>query len=671
MLKVARNARNPSNRNVASSRRHGMSLVMVMVTVSTSLILTMGFMRTQTVQLQLSENVAQQDYALQAAQSGAAVALKRMSEPDWKGIESSFSGIFQQNSAGRSSYTVTFHPHSEESSDAETSFHPSLYLKIKSRGIWQSLTDKTRTVFRTVEVLVHLQPRVTPRDGTNYAVAATVPNPNDYDAIQQYSVFASSTSHSLVLDPGDRVEGKVFVGENIRLFLDPSWKSKVREAFLESIGQDLVSSDGNQRYPHPVAGHVTHVRSMSKRMASDLKLLRVASTQVDRIPVFPREIGLSEWKNYRLYEGGPVYQAVPLAGYLKGKSYHPTERNPLGVFYVDGNCTIADDVTIVGTLLCTGKISILGKDVTLTSFNWRDTDGRKLTPDAAEWPRLPAVAAEKLFVEREVRVVIEGAINLSGEFLGGGCSLEYAEAKEIDWEFKATASPHAQPYSLVQVLDDSLDLSWLQNTGSYEIWLDDGDSGNWHRITRVDSRSRQLQIVGEVDAPMGTRARIRPSRVHYVEIRGSLAGQRHEVHRLREWDLSKNLWDQLHSYWKKFNKYFRELEQPEKSFVEFLADPNMLRGLGEPYNRIGLSLEATFHLRRPANVHYRWSPPLFGPQQPTATQTKSSSSLTGRSTLNSTSTGKVEAEDKGGYRWSVVSWQEVPASQSALVSSRR
>ncbi|MDA1012842.1 MAG: hypothetical protein O3A00_00140 [Planctomycetota bacterium] len=629
-----------------------MSLLMVMVTVSTSLILTMTFLRTQTVQVQMSENVSQQDYALQAAQSGAAVALKKMSSPEWQGVDVSLSGVFHQDFAGKSGYTVSFHPHAVNSS-AKTSFHPSLYLTVRSQGSWQSKANSARTVYRTVEVLVHLQPRVTQRDGANYAVADAAPNPNDYDAIQQYALFASDTSNSLIFDPGDCIEGNLFVGENIRLFMDPPWKNKIRETLLESIGLELVNTDGSPRYPHPLAGPVTHVRSMSHQMAEDLKRLRVSSNQVDRTPTLPNRFEWTHWKTYRLYEGGPLYRAVQLSGYLRNKTYQPSEQNPLGVFYVEGNCTILDYVTIVGTLLSTGTISILGKDVSLTSFNWRDAEGKLLTPDAAEWPRLPAIAAEKLFIEREVRVVIEGAINLHNDFLGAGCSLAYAHAKDIDWEFKATASPSGQPHSWVQVLDDSIDLTWLQNSGDYEVWLDDGFSGNWHRITRVDSRGHRFRIVGEVNSPLGTRARVRPSRIHYVEFRGPLSGRKHEVHRLAEWDLSKNLWDKLHLYWEKFNKDYRELNQPENSFVAFLADPRTFQGLGDPHEKQGLPLEATFHLRRPVNVHYRWSPPLFGPLKPT-TMTQ----------LNqSTSDGTFKSLDKGGYRWSVVSWNEVPPTK--------
>ena len=66
--------------------RRGLALLLAMVAISTSLVLTLAFVKTQTIALRLSRNSARRDFALLAAQTGAAVALERLQSPDWTGV---------------------------------------------------------------------------------------------------------------------------------------------------------------------------------------------------------------------------------------------------------------------------------------------------------------------------------------------------------------------------------------------------------------------------------------------------------------------------------------------------------------------------------------------------------------------------------------------------------
>lgn len=656
---------NPPRQRPASNRR-GMSLLMTMVTISTSLVLTMTFMRTQTVQLQISANEEDQDYALQAARSGAAVALQKMSAPDWEGVGSNLTGVIHKDSSGVAQYVVTFSRLVPESADdstvafsdgvtarskSELKFHPSLYVKVTSQGIWAS-NDESTAVTRTVEVGAYLRPRSETRKSGRKVVSDGLPNPYGYDVVQQYSLFAHDKSSSLTFDPGDRIEGDVYVGEDIRMFQDPPWSDKVRETLLESAGEQYVTDSGQHKFPHPLSGTVVSRYGVESKTAKDLKRLQVPTRNSDWRSTYPTDFKFDEFKTYQIYKGGPEYRAVKIDSYLRGKHLRPTDTNPLGIFYASSSLVIYDDVTVVGTLLVEGEVKIYGKEVYLSSYNWRGDHGKLLTPDEAEWPRLPAVVADKLFIDREVRVVIEGAINLEDDFLGAGCTLDYADAKDIHWETKATVTPDRQPYSYVQILDSSIDLAQLHNTGDYEVYLEQpnstGSSGGWHRIVSVDTRGRRLLIVGEVNAPDGTIAKIKPSRTSYVEFRGPLAGKKHDVHRLPDWDLTSKSWKSLRDYWIKYNEHYRENGSPEQSFVDFIAQPNMYSSFGGRLAKYGLTLEPTFHLRKPHDVHFRWSTPLIGP----APALESS-----RFSTASSDTDTVE--DTGGYRWGVIYWREV------------
>src|SRR5690606_4347879 len=127
----------------------------------------------------------------------------------------------------------------------------------------QSAANETERVEREVQVAVQLQPRVPGRpilagdDGAAEDVAA---NPGDYDTIQGYTLFADGGGgDSLVLDPGGRIEGPIWLKDDLELFEDPAWSSGVRRDVLASIGERLASgsSPSAARHPHPLAGEIT------------------------------------------------------------------------------------------------------------------------------------------------------------------------------------------------------------------------------------------------------------------------------------------------------------------------------------------------------------------------------------------------------------------------------
>lgn len=670
-------------RVVACQRRRGMSLLMTMVTISTSLVLTMTFVRTQTVQRQLSRNSARHGLALQAAQSGAAIAARLMSSPEWDGIGSKLEGITFEDTAQQAGYHVTFEPLTSASTaasfstsnvqagavsgsatdSAKLAYDQSLYVKIRSEGLWRSKSDDkhSQSVSRTVEVVMHLMPRS--NSSTDIA-----PNPDDFDSIQHYAVFASDGSDSVTLDPGARVVGDVWASD-VEVFSDPPWSDETQDELLTSIGLEYVSESGDFRHPHPLSGRVYHFDSMEDRMAVALKNLRVPTSQVTRTPIKPA-VDFNAWKSYQVYEGGPTYHAKSISRHLHDTYLHPTADNPLGIFYIDGSIEIAANVTIIGTLVSTGRVDILGNEVRLMSYNWRGTNGESKSPESSHWPRLPVIVADKIETLRDVRATIEGAVVLRQEFIGGGGLLEYADAKDIDAEVKVTARPLQQPYSEIAVQSD-FDLSQLIGSGHYAVWIDSSAheaSGSWYPISSVDLGNRKLTAVGEVNTPDGALGRIKASRTRYIDIRGPLIGRRHNVHRCTEWDLSSDVWDKLHGYWREFTKYELLLAEQNRvtstgpdvvaaapqttSFVAWLADPASFSGWSEPYREVGLSLEPTFQVARPQGIRYRWSPPLFkAPAANNSTVFYSSPDAASTTTPN-----------KGGYRWNVVSWGAVPSS---------
>lgn len=608
--------------------------MVVMVAISISVVLTLAFTRAQTTNLQIHHNTKGREAARRAAETGAAVALRKIHSADWAGVGTSLSSTIGSVGSGETSYSVTMAPIDSSHINPLPDDAP-LYLVLRSTGRWQSQTDVNDHVERTVELIVHLQPRVPGRTvsaGDSASADDTVPNPGDYDSIQQYSLFAKSGGKSLILDPEDRIDGNIWLYDALKLYGDPSWSSTVRDEFLTSVGEKFVS--GNTiSHPHPLAGQITFRSSPSSATTADLQKLHVPWTTTSQTPSVPT-VDFSAWTTYQLYEGGPTYQAQAVGSYLESVVLRPTADNPLGIFYRAGSVQLDDNVTIQGTLVATGTIIITGEGVRLCAFNWMGASGQPLAINSALWPRLPAVVADEVAIDRDIRTAIEGAVVVRNSLNGAGGDFEYLSSLNLNITGTAVSTPTQQPWSTVQ-LQEPVNLSLISANGQYEIWLEDGATGNWHTIVGVDPVNRELTVIGEVRHASPVAYRIRPGRTHFIDIRGPVCGSTFNINRPDSWAYpSSSGWSSLRNRWD-----FDRTWNPSLKFVDWLADPTNFLTIGYLYPHIvyGLPLEPTFHLRNTTGIHYRWSPPLFRPFS-----------------------GTGDAAAYSGYRWRIVSWRYLP-----------
>lgn len=625
-----------------TDHRRGMSLLVVMVAVSSSLVLTYSFLRTQTTSLRISQNGIHQDLALQAAQTGASIALETMQSTDWEGVESIIERKLISNSDGTSSFEVTFNPLKPKDGEPLPS-DAALYLVVKSKGIWQSASDEKQIVEKWVKVVVKLQPRLPGRTiGSGDSAVATdmAPNPGDYDEIQSYSLFAERGSKSLVLDPGDRIDGRIWVKSRVELYNDPNWSSSVRDQVLGDIGTQYTSTiDGRLvlRHPHPLAGEIVFGGWPSSSNRRDLARIGTPWSVSQTTPEYPK-IDWKEWRTYRLYEGGFEYESDEIRWTLSNATKRPTRENPMGVLYRRGDLRIKDNVTIQGTIVCTGRVTIEGDRVHIASYNWTGSRGRPDVDDARLWPRLPAIIAKDVFYGRDVQSVVDGAIVVKDSLKGAGGDFEYVDAPELAIDGTATARPSTQPWSIVQ-LGREVNLSKLSGNGRYSIWLEDGTTGGWYSIHKVDDQHKLLAVWGEVTHESPTNFKIRRNRRRYVDIRGPVSGEDHDINRLPDWDISSTRWNDCKEEWEKTNDERNSMGLELISFIDWLADPKNFGDWGFPLANYGLSLEPTFHLRNTKDIHHRWAPPLFKPFP-----------------------GTVRDDPLSGFRWKLISWREINTS---------
>src|SRR5579871_4140761 len=199
-------------RNAAGQRR-GFSLILVMIVIVFSLALTYGFVRTQVTSQQLTQNDIRRDLALEAARSGISAGLLRMQGPNWVGLSDTCTRITQQDTSNLVSFTVSFTSVTSGQVAGVTDAELPLHVCIVSTGTWTSPGSSSITISRTINAIVRLMPRLpgrTVRAGDVATATDLSTNPASYQATLPFTLATtSSTSTTLTLDPGSRIEGPV------------------------------------------------------------------------------------------------------------------------------------------------------------------------------------------------------------------------------------------------------------------------------------------------------------------------------------------------------------------------------------------------------------------------------------------------------------------------------
>lgn len=625
--------------------RAGVSLILVMFALSMSLVLTYSFIQTQTVLTQISENGNRRNLAINAARAGMADALNRLNSLEWAGVTEQYRREFQTDSDGTSSYHISFQSPGSSISDA-------LELEVHSLGIWASDANDDLKSEYEITAKVRLVPRLRSRSilpGDSASATDQVSNPSNFDTITGYALFAEEGTNSLILDPCDRIDGNIWLKDDLTLFEDPDWNSSVRREFLQDVGNRQVtfpegSSDLSQaslHYPHPIAGNITFYQYPSSGVRQDLSDLKVNWSTTTERPLIPAT-DFSKYTTYRLYAGGPEYQAVSVSSNLYNQSLKPTANNPLGIFYRSGSINVYDNVIIQGTLISNYKIYFRGTGIHLTAFNWTGDTGEALIPDSDQWPRLPTVIAEDIQFERETQTTIEGAVVCQDDLSGAGGSVNYPGITAISLTGTATATPIEQPFSRIKLQELQI-LDTLTADGNYAIWLSTtgmnqtGSTGTWYPIVGVDSLNQELTVRGEITHATPTSYQIKLHKRALTQIRGPVCAETYNFNRVGEWVLSTSLWSDRRNLWNYENNLRTFLGMTLVGFSEWLADPLNYAGWSSYYQQFGLDLEPTLHIQHLREQEYRWEPPLFQPYS-----------------------GNEDNSDYAGYRWSLIEWNESP-----------
>lgn len=614
-------------------------MILVMIAITMSLALTYGFMRTQATTLQLTQNELRRDLALEAARTGISAALLRMQSPDWVGVSDTLSRVTFEDGANRASCSVAYSAVRSGELPAVPDAELPLHLCITSTGRWTSPRDSTVAVERVVRAFVRLVPRLpgrTIRAGDVASATDLRVNPAGYAATLPYTLTTTaSSSTTLSLDAGARIEGPVWLNRGITLYDGEKWSSSIRATMLTEIGNQFGLTSPFS-HPHPLEGPIRFRNTPSSSLQNDLNRLKTPWTTASQSPSVST-VNASAWQSYRLYAGGPVYQAGSLSNSLSNVTLRPTPENPLGIFVRSGNLDVYDRVIIQGTLVVTGTVSFWGTESIVSAYNWVGTDGPVIA-GAEQWPRLPALLARQVSLSNESRQIIEGAVLVDNQLTGGGGNFGFNSSNWVHLTGTATAVRGEQPYSTVQ-LAGSPDLSAISGSAEFAVWLSSGQRGRWYPIHAVDRSLRRLTVVGEVTAATPTPFQIRPNRSNFVMIRGPVVASTVTLRDQSMWDIASSIWNNTTSDWNQTNAIRNSIGEPRISFPDWVANPANLIGQGWflPWQTMlyGLQLEPTISLEPNPAIATLNSVPLFSPYSSTGTDQAAS-----------------------GYRWKVVEWRE-------------
>jgi hypothetical protein len=615
--------------------RAGMSTIFVMVSMSMSVVLAYAFLQNAAVSVQIASNANARSLALQAAQAGAAAALQEMQSPTWAGVSSTLGRNLTTAPDGTASYSVQYLPDTSPAGQSPPE-DAGLRVVVLSTGKWQSASNSQQLVLRQVQVVARLQPRPVGRPTTSGDLAAAedlTTNPQSYDFLQAYTLLARNSGSSLVTNPGTRIDGKIWVRDNLDFFTGPAWSGSTLDSLSSAIGSRFVTTVSGQpqySHPHPLTGDITFRNNPSGNVKDSLARLGTLWSKNSTTPTFP-SINYSNWQQYQLYSGGFTYTATTVSSRLQSVTLRPSAQNPLGIFYCNGSISLGDDVVIQGTLVANGQVSFSGNRICVCAFDWQSSQGKPIAANANLYPRLPAIVAESVWFDRDNAATVEGAVVLNGSLSGAGGTFEYQSTADLTVTGTATSQPVQQPWSDVQLLGTP-NLTGVTGGNLYAIWLSRGTSGNWYPIVSVDAPNYKFRVLGEVLQATSTSFKIRRNRQRYVDIRGPLLADSYNFFCAQEWTLGSTGWSTLTFNWQQ--------TASNVNFSTWLENPvNFVGLLYPPYTHAiyGLTLEPTTHVRNTTGITYNWSPPLFEPYQATGTNAA-----------------------YAGYRWKILSWRELP-----------
>ncbi len=337
------------------SIRRGMAVLLVLGVLAITLAVCYATLRGQGTTAQLARNNSRSLQAREAAKSGLAAALRKMSESTWGGVNVPLNS----NVTPDSWYEVAFTTGDAALTAADPKFGEFPYrVTIDSIGYASDPSDPSVRAIHHCRCIVQL---------VRKAIAA---EPASMSRLTGSTVYQWG-NRSVYLQEPVRVNGRTTILGRIYLSTEYPLTTSSRDLYLSDLNAMRIAGRGDHR---PVESPL--YVALARQDAGTLNLLttKLGLTTVDTLDsTFNPLTHPGAVMSYQLYPGGKTYTPPLLqtdyGSTLQNLTLGPDPvTNPLGVFRSSGNLFLQNNVQISGTLISetsSSDVQVFGTNVTI------------------------------------------------------------------------------------------------------------------------------------------------------------------------------------------------------------------------------------------------------------------------------------------------------------------
>ena len=325
-----------------------MAVIVVFLLLAMTLGLSYAAVRSQSVAATIHRNAARRGSARQAAITGLTIALRKMHNSSWSGVNSTCSGQL----SAYETFTVTYTAGDPRLTSASADYADLPFrVTLLATGYAADPDNPQCIATHRARAIVKLVPR------------ALSTEPADWNEITASTVYQWNAG-DFELNPPCRIEGPVRLQGTLGVSRAMYWDATKRNGYFQGLNERRLAGLADWR---PFNGRVSFYYWW--QWSDTLSLLNT-TLGVPTTNVSPKTAsfhsGLVTNLSYRIYPGGPSYTVPTIGRTQQAISYTPDPlSNPLGLLYRSSTVDVYDDVTVQGTLLLDrtseGDLHVWGK----------------------------------------------------------------------------------------------------------------------------------------------------------------------------------------------------------------------------------------------------------------------------------------------------------------------
>lgn len=339
--------------------RRGMAVVLVLGLLSLTLALSYAMLRSQTITAQVQQNSRRPTSARLAAQAGLSVALRKMRETDWAGVDTAFHGDLDSFTSYDVAYTT-----GDANLTAASPDYTEFPFRVTVTSLGRAADPSNPTLVTTHRATAVVQLVRTKLNSP----------PSTWAALQNYTLYFWG-DRTLSIDPGARIEGAVALQGMLDIYPTVPTNSSSRGRYLHDLSLMRIFGYGDHR---PFNGNISLSTSRVDSSTRDLlnDYLGLSTTHLGSVNNSAPVTHPGTVTKYRLYPGGKEY-TVPRIQNTYGSTLSNANlgpdpmTNPLGVFRSLGSLELGNNARITGTLIADSNspLEFSGSNVAIQGYD--------------------------------------------------------------------------------------------------------------------------------------------------------------------------------------------------------------------------------------------------------------------------------------------------------------